>query len=330
MNIDQPILKMDMNSIIKLIENIIINKLNGININFFFPKKKEFFDKFIDNIKKLCEKNSNLYETLECYKGYGYRIINQILINEKFPLILEYNDYNHKSNKTKFDTRSIYIFPDNVENIKKYHTKQILDHIKNLDSIFINNFCKLSDCILFRGMKKDIPQNDLNNKDDYNIFKKLTYISNNKSIFNNDNNSKEVLFKNYLSFSINPLIASSFAKPYLKNQKGFYLILNIKKEHNIPGFFLSDKFFKHIKKNITYNSIENDEMEILISRNLKIKILKIKKFKLNSEEENFRKSIKNIYSNEKHNKYIKIIFAESMPFEYPPQFNIEGYKYLCL
>lgn len=334
MNINQKVIKLDMNTIIKIIEQLYKkNFKNDFNfdIKIFFPKKKDFFDFYIEQISLI--KNNNLSESLIYYKGYGYKIINKILINEKFPLILKYNEYKSKLkiNKTKFNTRALYIFPDDIEYIKKYEQNKILNHIKNIDGLFKKDFCKLSDCILFRGMQEKIQSNNSKNIDDYSIFDKLTGFKNTK-IF--DNNKNEILFKNYSSFSFNPLVSLNFSESYDDSDIPYFIILNIKKEHNIPGFFLSGSLFES-NNTQKYNENKYDEIEILISRNLKIKILKITKIKKNKKM-NHPESIKNIYSKDslikKHTeKYFKIIYAESMPFEYPSELNIQdGYKYLCM
>ena len=163
------------------------------------------------------------------------------------------------------------------------------------------------------------------------IFTNLTYSKIKNKVFKNNEN--EILFKNYSSFSLNPFIPLNFINKYNKNIS-YYLILQIKKEHNIPGFFLSDIYSNKLNNFSSYNLQDYDEFEILISRNLKIKILKIKEIKINKIQQQL--SIKNAYelknskSNNVNYKRIKIIYAETLPFEYPSKPNFDGYKYLCL
>ena len=57
----------------------------------------------------------------------------------------------------------------------------------------------------------------------------------NKYKFNLDENN-EFVFDNYTSTTFNIKTALNFASNVL-------LVLNIKKEHNIPGIYLSDLFF---------------------------------------------------------------------------------------
>jgi hypothetical protein len=332
MDINQNILKNSMNKIISLIKDIILQK-SSKDLKDFFPKNKNFFYNYILKLNELYKNNNKILESLIFYKSNGYIIINKILIYGKFPYILSYPhieyNLNLKSHKTQLNTQSLYIFPDDVDRIKRYHQNKILNHIKNLDNILNKDFCKLSDCILFRGISSELNLNSLTNIDDTKLYNLLhDYQKKSKITFNNKD---DYLFKNYSSFSFNPNMALKFLQKTSKF-KSYFLILNIKKEHNIPGFFLSDLFFfanKNNDINITkYNSINYDEIEILISRNLHIKILKITKLKF---KDNIFSSIKNIYNDNLDKEYsIDIIYAESLPFEQPPELNIEGYKYLCI
>ena len=322
MDINQNILKINIDEIINIIKNI-INTKDTKNIKIFFPKDKKYFYNYVLNIKELYKNNDNLLESLVFYKGYGYNIINKILINNAFPFILSYYNTNLNSHKTPLNTRSLYIFPDDIEHIKEYYQNKILNHIKNLDNIFTKDFCKLSDCILFRGFS--IHNNEkmkINNVDDKKLF---YYLEKHKTPNISFNNKDDFLFKNYSSFSFNPFIPLNFIN---NRHTSYYFILNIKKEHNIPGIFLSDIFFSKYNNINGYNKIIGDEIEIMISRNLHIKILKITKLKI---KHNQYKSIENIYTNIKPiDKYIKIIYAESLPFEIPDKPNIKGYMKVCL
>ena len=164
------------------------------------------------------------------------------------------------------------------------------------------------------------------------IFTNLTYSKIKNKVFKNNEN--EILFKNYSSFSLNPFIPLNFINKYNKNIS-YYLILQIKKEHNIPGFFLSDIYSNKLNNFSSYNLQDYDEFEILISRNLKIKILKIKEIKIKNNKIQKNLSIKNVYKSKNSeskiiDKKIKIIYAETLPFEYPKEPNFDGYKYLCV
>ena len=195
----------------------------------------------------------------------------------------------------------------------------------------------MSDCILFRGM--NINNNNIINSHD--IFYEMTQTHEYKIKKNEILNKidEEFTFDNYISTSFNIKTALSFIKRYSNNN--ILLILNIKKEHKIPGLFLSNRFFynslNNLNKNIEKKIVEHDEseFEILINRNFKIKILKIKNIKINNKK--IYHSIQDIYknNNDKINdntkfRKIKLIFAESCPYIFPNSFVPQNkFQYLC-
>ena len=330
--INQDILKLEPTRIIHFVKEIMDNKI--ITTKKFYPKSKEWF-KF--NMKKIIELNKsfNIFKTLEDYKLVGYIIINKILVNESFPLIYKYDKFNSNlQNKTKINTDVLYIFPDDVDKIKKFESRRILNEIKILDRIFLTPEFLLSSCVLFRGFSLSNRNNT--KKTLTNIFQNLQGSYEVNKNFFKDN--QPVLFKNYSSFSFDPKIALNF----ISSNGGYLLILNIKREHNIPGFFLSNIFFSDT---ITNQNIDDfaknrgEEMEVLICRNLRIVVKRI--VRADSQSQKFGRSINNIYNDEKKNiskKKISIIYAETLPFVFPPEFvpktdqpnKFSSFQYMCM
>lgn len=325
-NIDQPILMK--NNIIEIVENI-IEKNFKYEIYIFFPRSKEWFIKNMDFIKKIKTKNEEYFNSLKYYKIDGYKDLNLILINETFPFIFLYDNmnYNIQNKFSKNNTR--FIFPNDLLKLTKYKQDNILKNISNLDYVFNNHpELYLSDCILFRGM------NDINDTNDNyfdKIFKEMTlkYSLNSK---NNKRNmfeiNKDFIFKNFLSCSFDPNVPKYFISS-LKNNNvhKYFLILKIKKEHNIPGLFLTNLLFRNKELN-NFNKITEYESEVLIHRNFKIKILSIKEVKRESN----KFSISNLYDHKnKLKETIKLIYAESCPFENPKPFVPKNnYKYFSM
>lgn len=198
------------------------------------------------------------------------------------------------------------------------------------------NDIKLSDCILFRGMK-NIGDNEINNNF-MDIFYKMTkayeYKIKNKEILNKID--EEFTFNNYISTTFNIHTALNFINMY-SGKNSIFLILHIKKEHNVPGIYLSDLFFnsvnneKKIEKKII-NTYEN-ESEILLNRKFRIKILKIKNIIINKDSKYY--SIKSLYKDSKKNtnnnsKKIKIVYAESCQYNLPENFIPKNnFQYFC-
>lgn len=149
-------------------------------------------------------------------------------------------------------------------------------------------------------------------------------ISNTNKLNLNENN--EFVFDNYISTTFNIKTALNFASNIL-------LVLNIKKEHNIPGIYLSNLFFGNINSEKNLNNFfktHEYEFEILLHRNFKIKIKKVKTIKIDRGYY-FYSSINELYKkrkkgekNQNNTETIKIVFAESCPFEIPPEFQIEN------
>jgi len=328
----QPILSYSYNKIIEIIKKIILIDNYKIDMLLFYPKKKEWFDKNILYVAEIIKKNPDITKSINYYKGSGYYLLNSILINEKLPFILSHLSRNLRENKTKINTKTLYIFPDDVEKIKLYEKNKIISHINNIDILFKKNY--LDDCILFRGINENnYVKKNIDKLRNMEIFINLStsYIKN--KVFKNNEN--EILFKNYSSFSLNPFISLKFINKYNNKNISYFLIIKVKKEHNIPGFFLSDIYDNKSNNFSSYNSIYDEEFEILISRNLKIKILKIKEIKIKNNKILQNLSIKNAYESKNSeskiiDKKIKIIYAETLPFEYPKEPNFDGYKYLCV
>ena len=336
-DIKQPILSYNIDKIIDIIKKIIMIDNYKIDIFLFYPEKKEWFDKNILFISKILKNNPDITKSIMYYKNIGYILINTILINEKLPFILQSSKLlkNFRENKTKINTKSLYIFPDDIEKIKLYEKNKINSHINNIDMIFQKkNY--LDDCVLFRGINENnYVKKDINQLTDIQMFFTLSSNKIKNKVFKNNEN--EILFKNYSSFSLNPYIPLNFINKNIDNSISYYLILRIKKEHNIPGFFLSNIFnnnLNNLNNFSSYNSIDYDEFEILISRDLKIKILKVKNIKKNNivqKNLSIKKTyeLKNLKSNKINYHKIKIIYAETLPFEYPSRQYFDGYKYLC-
>jgi hypothetical protein len=334
MNIKQNILKKNN----KIIEKIIINLKNNkqiINNKNFFPKKKKWFEYYLKILKKIIKyKNETL--SLINYKRDEYIDINKLLIHKSLPYVLMVSNYDSfmKSiinKKTIIDTKSIYIFPDDIKKISEYKKNTLLGHINNIDFLY-KTFYKnilLDDCILFRGMH--------NNKTDEGIYKYLYDFYDNKTNKINFKKGNNFVFDNYVSTSLN---LKTCLLDFFSGYKGesIILVIKIKKKHNVPGLYLPDSFFNKslinndkFKKNF-YKRYES-EFEILVNRNFTIKINNIKK--INLKKYNKISRINNIYIKNKENKennILKIIFAESCPYTLPEQFvlnNDNDYKYVC-
>ena len=292
-----------------------MNKYND-SYNIFYPKKKIWFEYYINRIKNF---NKKVLNTMVYYKNFGYQDLNNVLFNDNFPLIYYFNKYSTNIlNTTLINTTPLYIFPNDLEKIKKYHQEKIISHIENIDNLLLNNNFELDDCILFRGYSTNKSKKK---------YEKNSYLS---QEYNNFflNKDKECLIKTYSSFTFNPKVALNFIR-----ECGYLLILRINKKDNIPGLFLSNKFFNKDFNTIdNYNKITYDEMEVLICRNLNIKILHKKEITINSNTS--RQSINDIYKEDTksiNNEKIKIIYAESLPFTKPEKFNPSNdYKYICV
>jgi hypothetical protein len=319
---DQKIYNYKKDQLIKLIENIILSKFDK-DITLFYPKNKKWFQNNINKLKKIYNDNNECIKSLIHYKRNGYNEINNILYNKTFPLIYLFSKYNTNIfNKTKINTDPIYIFPNDLEKIKDYNKHKILNHIKNIDNVILNNNFELDDCILFRGYKtieklnKNTPK--ISNLIGHDLFQ--TY---DNFIINKEKEYTSLIFN---SFTLNPYIALDFIQ-----NEGYFLILKVNKKDNIPGIFLSNTLFRTDPSFNGYNRINHDEMELLLSRNIKFKILKKKEIKLNDSIYN---SINKIYEDHKksnqYTKKIKIIYAKTLPFERPEEFSpTDNYKYIC-
>jgi len=334
MEINQKILKNK--KIFEIIEKIIHNPEYNIDYKIFYPNKIDWYKYHIKILEKIIKENKDKFETFIYYKNDGYLTINNILINKSFPLIYNYSHYNSNIKnifrKNIINKDPLYIFPNDIKKISSYKEKIILNQISNIDYIFNNYYSELqlSDCILFRGMKND---NNITNSPDvfYKMTKSYEYKIKKNEILNKID--EEFIFDNYVSTSFNIKSSLDFINDYHNN---ILLILNIKKEHKVPGLFLSNHFFHNNLNNL--NNIEKkivehneSEFEILINRNFKIKILKIKNIKINHTNYS---SIKDIYDNKINNniKYrkIKLVFAESCPYIIPDSFVPKNkFKYLC-
>lgn len=330
---NQEIAQFDNKKIFNIIENIIFKKFDN-DIHIFFPKKKKWFEDYIVKLKEIYSNNKNLIKSLIDYKRTGYLMINNVLYHNAFPLMYIFNEY---ANKNLFlnnpvGIKPIYIFPNDIEKIKEFKKNEILNHIKNIDNIILNNNFELDDCLLFRGF------HTINNKSNKDLMTGIDYTSQMTGFdyttqFYNDlifNKETDITMKNYNSFTFNPYIALQFIR-----ENGYLLVLKIKKEDKVPGIFLTNSLFSNNPNFNNYSKNKYDEMEVLISRNLKIKIIKKKEIKSALD---VRKSINDIYKNNSNkisnNLYrkIKIIYAETLPFERPLDFNPDRnrFQYMCV
>jgi hypothetical protein len=306
-----------------------------IDFSIFFPKKKEWFEYYNKILKKMLKDNKNI-KSLVYYKGSGYAPINKLLINKSLPYVFLFDKYNSSIkdiyNKTTINTDPIYIFPDDLKKISDHKKNNLLKHISNIDYLFTKyyNNMILSDCIVFRGMSNiELPKNKLN----INFNKIFTKMKSQQSVINEHNlildKNSEFIFDNYVSTTFNINTALNFADSVL-------FVINIKKEHNIPGIFISQLFFSNIedKKNLNnFFKVNDYEFEILIHRNFKIKIKEIKILEL-EKDYYFSSSINNLYAKRHKSKdlkkSLKLIFAESCPFEIPGEFVVQNdFKYMC-
>lgn len=323
--------------ITKLIYSVYNKK--KIDYTILFPKEKEWFIHYKKILKNMIKDSKNI-KSLTYYKSYGYTNINKLLISKSLPYIFLFNKYDNSIkniyNKTLINTDPIYIFPDDLKKISEHKKNNLLKHISNIDYLFTKyyNDLVLSDCILFRGMSNEelLPNKPISKLNFNELFYKMRIqksISNTNKLNLNENN--DFLFDNYISTTFNIKTALNFASNIL-------LVLNIKKEHNIPGIYLSNLFFSNINSQKNLNNFfktHDYEFEILLHRNFTIKIKKIKTIKIDKGYY-FYSSINDIYKKEKKEKTnnnietIKIVFAESCPFEIPQEFQIQNdYKYIC-
>jgi hypothetical protein len=368
MDINQRILKK--NNIFEIIEKIVENNEYNINHSLFYPQKIDWY-KFQFEIIKEIVKDKKLLKNLKSmiyYKINGYYQINRILINKSFPFIYQHTHYeqslyNKNLMKTNSKTKPIFLFPNDISKISLHKQQKLLSHIHNIDTIFsiYKKYLLLNDCILFRGMYDF--NNNLNNNDDFlKIFHKMTknyeYKVKNKIKLNKV--EQEITFDNYVSTTFNIQVSTNFSTINYSsnfsnssnnnnsnnnsNMNNIFLILNIKKEHKVPGIYLSSIFFDNINNinNINNNELHQDffnkkdyESEVLIHRNFKIKIKKIKNI---YQKKKFNFKIKELFDNKnkqnniKNNKQkIKIVYAESCPFTFPEKFVPKNNpKYFCL
>lgn len=329
MDINQKILKCK--NIISIVEKIIFNIRNKYKFDYSisYPSKITFYKYFVKILNKIIKNDNDKLKSLSIYKGSSGEI-NNVLINKSFPFI--YYDYE------KYNT---------IKNIKKMlenKQKNTLKNINNIDYIFTKyyKYLKLPDCVLFRTMGKYTYYDE--NKDFNSLLGKMTTQNKFKNKYKN---IKKNLYKKNGEFTFNNYVSTTFNlnlfnihETYFNHDKTFnpehiYLILNIKKEHNIPGIYIPQTLFENVNFKLGLDSLVkyNDyESEILLNRNLKIKILKIKTIKIKNKFKNH--SIKNFYKSKLNNKVpittIKIIYAESCPYIFPEKFvPINNYKYYC-
>jgi hypothetical protein len=331
MDINQKILKYK--NIINIVEKILFNIKNKYKFDYSisYPSKITFYKYFLKLLNKIIKNDKDKLKSINNYKGSSYYAINNVLINKSFPFIY----YNYEKNHT-------------IKNIKKIlenKQKNILEDINNIDYIFTKyyKYLKLSDCILFRTMGKYSFNNE--NKDFNSLLSKMITQNKFKNKYKNIKKNLykkngEFIFNNYVSTTFN-LKLFNLHQDFLNHDKKFnpehiYLILKIKKEHNVPGIYIPQRFFENVNNKLKLDSLVNYndyESEILLNRNLKIKILKIKTIKINNKFINY--SIKNFYKHKLNNKKIpmttiKIIYAESCPYIFPEKFvPINNYKYYC-
>jgi hypothetical protein len=314
--------------------HIIYNR-KKFDFSIFFPKKKEWFVYYKKIFKNILKDKENI-KSLVYYKSDGSIDINKLLINKSLPYVFLFNKYGNLAKdiyqKTFINTDPIYIFPDDLKKISDYNKNNLLNHIKNLDYLFVKNYNDiiLSDCIVFRGMNDNELIMNKSKINFNNIFNKMilqqSLVNIKKLAFDKNN---EFIFDNYVSTTFNMNTALNF-------NGNIFLIINIKKEHNVPGFFISDLFFRNINNQKNLNNflkINEYEFEILIHRNFKIKIKEIKIIEIENKYY-FKSSINNLYSKkDKKNdtkKIKKLIFAESCPFEIPEDFVVQNdFKYIC-
>jgi hypothetical protein len=337
--IEQEILKKkNLYSFITKLINTVYSK-KKIDYSIFFPKEKEWFIHYKKILKNMLKDSKNI-KSLVYYKGSGYININKLLISKSLPYVYLFSKYDNSIkniyNKTLINTDPIYIFPDDLKKISDHKKNNLLKHISNIDYLFTKYYNELilSDCILFRGMSnEELLSNKQKSKVNFNdLFYKMRTqksVSNTNKLELDENN--EFLFDNYISTTFNIKTGLNFASNIL-------LVLNIKKEHNIPGIYLSNLFFSNINSQKNLNNFfktHDYEFEILLHRNFKIKIKKVKTIKIDRGYY-FSSSINELYKKDKKDKKenntetIKIVFAESCPFEIPPEFQIENdYKYIC-
>jgi hypothetical protein len=289
-------------------------------MNILYPKTKSFFQNYINIFKEIYNKEPTIIKSLIYYKNIGYQIINNILFHNKFPLIYIYGRNNSSLKKrTIINTEPLYVFPKDLESIKNYKKKELLNHINNIDHLFFNYNFNLDECILFRGYKtSDKKKTNISTLTGENyLFQSY------KNFFLNKN--KDVVLNNYNSFSLNPQVCLRFIR-----ENGYLLVLKVHKKDNVPGIFISNVLFNEEPKFNDYTKKQYEEMEILLPRKLRINILTKKEVK--TYNNNSDKSINEIY-NKKKNSFnkIKIIYAETCSYTKPEVFtpDTDSFSYIC-
>ncbi len=316
--------------------------------------EKSFFQKSINSMKKLTKKE---FDVLVDYKGIGFYMINKILKFKKLPLVIKYDSYNmkylfdddkekkkkkkeiitvkeknisekenNKLEKINDNTKIKYFFPENSEKIKNKYTQNIINYINTFDIIY-TKMNTLPNIVLYRGVKvrKDDDIKKKINKDNFTKFGEIVDMKYKTSY---DYKVGEIVKNDYfLSTSLNPQIAFSFAKGFAKYNKSveekIIIKMNIHEKDKIPFLFLTNILFEEhdkrsdfLKSLKTWNETAYDEFEILLPRNIEFKVIKKEIIKIPKKITGF----KNVYDK---NKYIKILMyeVETLPYVYPTKFD---------
>ncbi len=310
---------------------------------------RDFFEKNINLLEKLNRKE--LY-VISQYKGVLFYTLNRSLITKKLPFIIDdsygysFKELNFnkirrkKDNGKEEDNDKIKMFyPEDIQKIKDKYTDSFIKAINILDNSFykMNN---LEDIVLYRGLHKT--HNTIKNKNNknkseesklYEKFHELSKVEYDKDI---DYKKGELVKNNaYLSTSLNPLIALGFSHSWGKESLKTIIKMNIKKEHNVPFIFLTDKMFSYyrtsesIKKILkNWNKTLHDEFEILLPRNFEFKVISKKIMKIRKRIEGFN----SIFDKEKYEKVL-VYEVESLPYQIPDKvtsdYFIQKIKYVC-
>ena len=205
--------------------HIIYNK-KKFDFSIFFPKKKEWFVYYKKIFKNILKDKENI-KSLVYYKSDGSIDINKLLINKSLPYVFLFNKYGNLAKdiyqKTFINTDPIYIFPDDLKKISDYNKNNLLNHIKNLDYLFVKNYNDiiLSDCIVFKGLNDNELIMNKSKINFNNIFNKMisqkSLVNIKKLVFDKNN---EFIFDNYVSTTFNMNSALNFTG-------NIFLVINI-------------------------------------------------------------------------------------------------------
>lgn len=218
-------------------------------------KKLNFVKKYHKFFKKLSSKEK---KALENYKMFGYSDINNYLLNDtKIKKIdIPMNTYGY-DNKIRNCEQISEITLNKLDRYIENNINFFINNIRIMDDIFNNKNCpKLTGTeLLYRGIQ---------DKYDSEKYKE----------------GNEIIMKNFQSTSLSQNISQKFMKLWSNKDKIPCCLFEIIKCKDVPFIYLPwDISTKNNKNELLEGSLFEfgDEFEVLLPRNLKFKILKVRK-----------------------------------------------------